>query len=85
MHDDKLKNLPECQRLCIEDNDCVGVLFSTFFANRTGESNCYFCKDDILEYQDNDYDFHLRPGIFIKHFLKISSIMSSLNIYMISL
>ena len=65
MHDDKLKNLPECQRLCIEDNDCVGVLFSTFFANRTGESNCYFCKDDILEYQDNDYDFHLRPGIFI--------------------
>ena len=65
-HDHKLKNLPECQRLCIEDDDCIGVLFSTFYADTTGESNCYFCKDGIIEYDpNNDLDFYLRPGTFI--------------------
>ena len=60
-HSTKLKFVTECQRLCPERDDCIGVAFSVYNAVRYGSSFCYFCADAVTT-SNVHYDFYLMPG-----------------------
>ena len=55
-----IENLAECKSMCLQNNNCVGVSFSTYWAIHA-TSWCYLCNDyntTAVGY----YDFYQRPG-----------------------
>ena len=71
-HDIKLKNLEECQKLCVDD--CTGVSFSNFSVATTGASNCYFCKDNTTNLNTR-YDVYQKKGEVNHKFFHIHKII----------
>ena len=60
-HTAKLETLTDCQRLCVNEKNCIGVSFSNYWTTEDRNSHCYFCRDaDTLT--DKNYDVYLRPG-----------------------
>ena len=53
-HSTYLKSLTECQGLCLERDNCVGVSFSYW-------SNCYFCRSANTR-TDAHWETYLLPG-----------------------
>ena len=60
-HSSQLETLTECQRLCLERDNCIGVSFSAYHASTDGSSHCYFCEDAVTTTESN-YDVYLMPG-----------------------
>ena len=49
----------ECQSNCVQDYECVGILYSY----KLGYTHlCYVCKDDNLLEARNNFGFYRRPG-----------------------
>ena len=45
--------------MCLNDNSCVGILFSYKSGN---SKNCYQCLNDDLEDAGGDFGFYKKPG-----------------------
>ena len=50
----------ECQQICEEEIECVGILYS-YKNNYT--NLCYVCWNDHLSSSRNNFGFYRRPGI----------------------
>ena len=49
----------ECQANCIQNSECVGILYSY----KIGFTQyCYICKDDNLKKARHDFGFYRNPG-----------------------
>ena len=60
-----IETLVECQTLCLQNNNCVGVSFSTYWATHS-ESLCYLCNN-YYHTKDVYYDYYQRPGEACSH------------------
>ena len=49
----------ECQSNCVEDSECVGIVYS----HKPGSTRiCHICKNDNLVAANNNFGFYRRPG-----------------------
>ena len=85
-HSVKLKDVTECQGLCLERDNCIGVSFSQYYvqsgASYYGKSPCYFCRDAVTQ-TNTVYDTFIKPGnpelIVIKNMLAMLAADNALN------
>ena len=65
---DRSETLTECQGVCLERDNCIGVAWSSYHANRKIQdpsrsgSRCYFCHDAVTSTGGGLYDMYLMPG-----------------------
>ena len=61
LHSTSLKTLTECQTICRQRDDCIGVAFSSTIVHsgNSGSSNCYFCPDSV-EHGNEYFDMHMK-------------------------
>ena len=65
---DRSETLTECQGVCLERDNCIGVAWSSYHANRKIQdpsrsgSRCYFCDDAVTSTGGGLYDMYLLPG-----------------------
>ena len=60
-----IETLVECQSLCLQNNDCVGISFSPYWATHAA-SWCYLCKNYNTTH-DVYYETYQRPGDVYSH------------------
>ena len=60
--DRSVKTQEVCQAFCLANDrlNCVGIVFS----HTTKNAVCFMCKDDVITFSGDGFDFYRRPGTF---------------------